>query len=351
MIDKEWISKHFHLPHSSNILSQLEIQTVDTDKICKYGIDYLDDQLSGIHNHELILLGAKSGAGKTTMVEHIIMHNLEANKKIAFFRLEGDNREFWKRQQHRHLVNQIKAAGIDYNLTYSGFVLNKIPNNMLKMWNKSVEHINNVCENLFIYNNEFPLNNFYLKDLMKWTADSGLDMIVIDHINYFDWCKGTKEWEEEKKAMKTLKESAERNGVPILIVSHVRKGNAQNYKIIPDEDDYHGSSDKNKIAVTSIMLGSYSAQYDELNKIYPTLIRIVKSRHGASTNLMGLKLFNGENHEYMKGYKTYNVFKFNDKSSEDSGLINDKLGFTWRGDSWIKIVGEKREEKAHWYQK
>ena len=86
-------------------------RSICAERVCKYGIGYLDQALGGIHKNELVVIGAWSGIGKTTLVEHIVAENSSKGKRVAFFRLEGDKEEFahiqtWKRIVELHYLEK-----------------------------------------------------------------------------------------------------------------------------------------------------------------------------------------------------------------------------------------------------
>ena len=322
----DFLGEYFSRAYEGNICSQGARLAVTDKSICTYGIDYLDDQLTAIHPNEIVLLGARSGVGKTTMVENIIIHNLDKGKKVAFFRLEGDAMEFYDRQQYQLVKDMMITNGHKPKFKFSEFRLGMTHDYTKRYEDMAVKNFGIAFQNLYIYNNKIAMNNKALKDILDYTAQSDIDLIVIDHIHYFDWEEGAKEFEEEKKAMKTLKKCAEQNGVPVIIVSHTRKSQGNFQKIVPDEDDYHGSSDKNKIAITSIMLGAHYEQYDEHNRIYATLIRVLKSRNGASPNLVGLKLYDGNMNRYIEGYKAITATSIGKKEVK---VVKDNLDYEW----------------------
>ena len=49
-------------------------------KICNYGIKFLDDVCCGIYNNELIIIGASTSVGKTTLA-NTFFYNIK-NQKI-----------------------------------------------------------------------------------------------------------------------------------------------------------------------------------------------------------------------------------------------------------------------------
>ena len=195
---KNFMDEYFSKAYMGNTEAQGERVLISEKNICTYGIDFLDAQLSGIHPNEIVLIGAKSGVGKTTMVEHIITHNLDNNKKVAFFRLEGDAMEFYDRQQYQFVKNIMKENGHNIDFKLADFRLGKTHEKTKKYEDMAIHHLGIAYQDLFLYNNKLPMNNGVLKHMMDYTADNHIDLIVIDHIHYFDWDQGTKEFEEEK---------------------------------------------------------------------------------------------------------------------------------------------------------
>ena len=63
-------------------------------KVGTFGIKYLDDELGGILRGDLVLIGAASGAGKSTIADIIASHNSKEGKHVTLISLEnfdGDN--------------------------------------------------------------------------------------------------------------------------------------------------------------------------------------------------------------------------------------------------------------------
>ena len=57
----------------------------DNTLCAKFGIKYLDDKLEGILQGDLILLGARSGAGKSTIADIIATHNAQNGGKCTSY--------------------------------------------------------------------------------------------------------------------------------------------------------------------------------------------------------------------------------------------------------------------------
>jgi len=60
-------------------------------KVANYGIECLDNRLKGIMACELILIGARSGAGKSTIANMIATNNLD--KRVVLISLESEEND------------------------------------------------------------------------------------------------------------------------------------------------------------------------------------------------------------------------------------------------------------------
>ena len=74
-----------------------------------YGIQFLDDILRGILPHDLILLGASTGAGKTEAAKQIAMHNALLGKRVHYFALEAEPKEIERRVKYALLVHHLRT--------------------------------------------------------------------------------------------------------------------------------------------------------------------------------------------------------------------------------------------------
>src|SRR5690348_4241502 len=87
-----------------------------------FGVKFLDDALGGIAQKDIVLLGAKTGIGKTTMASIIAESNAEKGRHVHYFALEAEDREIERRIKFRILsrlayqrsVSKFKQGRINY---------------------------------------------------------------------------------------------------------------------------------------------------------------------------------------------------------------------------------------------
>ncbi len=294
---------------------------INFSKLCNYGIKVLDDPLLAISKNELIVIGADSGMGKSTLVLDIARYNAKKGKKVALFYLEGGHIEAIQRMKWSDICElYYKERAMDefIDMDFRCWALNcgvDITTLSSRVYGEQKEFYK---DNLFLY----PISEgFKIEELLHSLLDFhkltdtkfgefkkegiyDLDLIIIDHLQYFSLDREDNEITEITKIIREVKKITDHHNIPVILVSHLRKKGKD--RGLPDQEDFYGSSNIPKIATTAITIAPYS-QEDNLNKnIYPTFFRIVKSRIGIRPNYAMLCNYNLN----MRGYeKEYKIFK------------------------------------------
>lgn len=276
----------------------------DNKIIGKYHNVYLDEYLLGITGTDFVLVGAETGAGKTEFAYNIAFENSK-ELKVHLFALEADkgeptnrklfqiiSREYWKKMNSG-------SGGKWIDLNYRNFITGNVDISEY-LEQAEQEYIKNYS-NLTIHyrEGEFNINTFVKK--IK-SIEESCDLIVIDHVDYFDLVLGENENSQVSEIMKTLRDVNQVYCKPIVLVSHLRKKSNRD-QISPAIEDFMGSSNKSKQVKTVILLGR---NYDE-DKIselrYASFISVPKSRISGSNN-MGCKMFfDAKKNKYEDLYK------------------------------------------------
>jgi hypothetical protein len=309
---------------------------IDFGKLCTYGIKPLDDALLAIAKNELIVIAAGSGYGKTELSLHISRINALKGKKVAHYNLEGGYREAIQRMKWREMVDiyfqKYSKEGIE--LDYRAWVLNKERNPIfLKL---EAEVYNNLKDklgdNLYLYDNPGGLNcKTFCESLVRLEGLSadlkldsdlrrnfkgivGLDLIVIDHLHYFSLDKDENEIAEITEILKSVKMITEEMQIPVILVAHLRK--LQRGHGIPDKEDIYGTGNIHKIANTCIILAPDHDKDDPARGIYPTYMRIAKSRQGLRPNLLISADFDIHSRKYSDRYDLFKCGPLGDPHTE-----------------------------------
>jgi|SRR5579859_8024471 len=287
------------------IIEEEDERIAQSTQLMSYGVKFLDDALGAIIPNDLIVLGAKTGAGKTSLAQSIALH-VAQKYPVHYFALEAENFEIERRIKYGMVS---KAYHDRYPgaqpLSYKRWRMNQAPDAA-----KAIEHELNPeykekVKNLkTFYRTSNAFDEAVLEQsLMRIVKETKL--IIIDHLHYID-VMGNDENAGYKSITKTIRDIALKYNVPIILIAHLRKtqGGARFSPLIPSIEDFHGTSDITKIATACIMLGP---AYDEVGPrsfTWPTYVGIVKSRmEGSVTRFTSLCYFDYSSMSYLDQYK------------------------------------------------
>ena len=277
-------------------------------KYLNFGISYLDDSIGGVGQSDLIILGAYSGQGKTEIAVDIALRSCLTGKNVYFYALEAhnfeiENRIIYKLAAKKYFDNVTKIFR-KYNVNYSAYMRNKIDIDFdLYVREAIIESERLYKDKLFIKyrgNSDFNIENFR-NDLMA--IDLNADLIIIDHLHYFDFDE-TKEYAEINKIIKAIRDIVLLCEIPIILIAHLKKPDRKLNKVCPSLDDIHGSSNIYKIATNVIFIAK--TEIIDAADIYKfgTFIRVVKSRQtGALDNYLGCVFYDIQTNAYEEKYK------------------------------------------------
>lgn len=300
--------------------AQEDIRETTLDTICKYHIPFLDDALLGIFKSELVIIGADTGVGKTQIANDLAYHNAALKKHVYLFSLEGDKFEVGKREWYKRTVKLCMDDGrVDLNLSYRAFVTNMEP----EMWKyrDAAKHdlIEDYKKYIHVYKRLKPLDvDLLTEQLEKSSGDASL--AVIDHLHYFEFMSAN-EYSEITELLKKIRELLTTCRIPVVLISHLRKKDKT--RMLPTNDDFHGSSNIPKQADTCIMLSKMQASFendkegeseflaDQIRRgVYPTAVQVTKSRHERPSSVVGVMDYDLNTRRYSETYKLYAVGQY-----------------------------------------
>jgi replicative DNA helicase len=309
-------------PTDEAALSAEERNAKELGAYLPFGVKFLDDAMIGISKGDLVLIGGRSGGGKTELATHIAMENALSGKRVYFFALEAEKNEIADRIKYKILSKAYfeqkhsRQAHIAYDRWKAGLLAREfepyvpLANDMLKK-----------LSNLFVrYGEENYTIEQYDRDIVE-IKDSA-DLIIIDHLHYFDLDE-TQANAELKAIMKRIKFLAIQYQTPVVLVAHIRKQDKRFSNLVPEQEDFHGSSDVIKIATKAITIASahnrknYRAGPEvndkptleeiKMDEGFASYVKIVKNRRNGSvcaptalltylpeTNSYGKRYFVGE---------------------------------------------------------
>lgn len=298
---------------------------IDFSKLCTWGIKSLDDSLLALAPEEVIIVGASSGSGKTELLNITAEQNALKGKKIAIYPLEDGSRGYISRMKWRSICNKYyeKYSGLGIDLDYRTWSLNKDIDPVLRKIESEVyEQYNDVIgKNLFFYDGEEGLTcdkfckslanleglrgDFKINKNIRMNAEklNGIDLIIIDHLHYFSLNKDEKEIQEITEIMQTVKKISKELNIPIILAAHLKK--IQRGHGVPDKEDIYGTGNIHKVANTCLILHPDYENDNVAEGLYPTYIRIVKSRQGMKPNLLLRSSFDITTRKYEDYYSLH----------------------------------------------
>jgi replicative DNA helicase len=286
----------------------------------KFGVPYLDDALGGILKNDLLLIGAKTGRGKTALAAQMAQDMARRGKNVVFYALEADKWEIHTRMLYRemgrlffeHLAKE--AKGIQFP-RYREFICAGADPDWLPLENAAQEklHMDTLSLRIVYKGGNFGAAQF-AKELEAHKAD-GTDVVIVDHLHYFDLDEKS-ETEGLKKAVHAVRNAALFNSTPIILLGHLRKSDRRSERSTPHLEDFHGHSDIVKVATTVLLLSPVpekeGATSDEKSS-FRTYFHIAKARTAAEvTPFVAIHSFSLARNQYSREYQLCRDFPFKD---------------------------------------
>jgi len=294
----------------------------EAGSVLTYGVQYLDDATSGIASHDLVLLGAKTGVGKTALATICALANARAGKRVYFFALEAERREIERRMKWTHISELYFARTHPYDrvpIRYIDWRNGKLER-VVGSLEKDAEALTlEATKNLFTF---YRTNSFADGDFGKHVASvrEAADLVVLDHFHYLD-SDDREQNRAHEVAAKGIRDTGLMAGVPVLMVAHTRKTDRRTEGIVPQLDDFMGSSHLSKVVTMAVMLAPAYAVPSADKHIWPTFIHVPKLRGDSSVSrYVGLVGFDARTNSYRPKYQ---VGRFADSGAKFVELAPD----------------------------
>ena len=279
-----------------------------------YGIEYLDKALLGITYHDLVLVGAPTGSGKTNFIANLALANVRKGKRVHLMALEAHEGEVEDRLFYSAIAQEFyrdPERPKNIHLRYVDWCQGNL-DHLLDKYKKSVLMELGRLEKFKTF---YRGDSFDVEALKQnaFAIAHETDLIIVDHVHYFDY-RDDNENRALKEIVKSVREINQIIEKPIILVAHLRKKPNKNSPLVADNDEFMGSSDLTKIATTIISLG----RGEMLSKgRSETFLRISKSRVAGEVIFYVAKLlFNLKTNTYDKAFKLGKLVKMGTQFEE-----------------------------------
>ena len=255
-------------------------------RLLPFNVKFLDDALGGILPNDLIILGARTGAGKTALGSLIAQENAKRKRRITYIALEAEDREIERRMKYRALVDMFYASGASWGrdrLNYRDWYLGRL-DDVLGV--NDEEATNRLVAEYATLSTYYRGESFDLAELEKLflSVQDQADLIVLDHLHYVD-SDDTNENRAFKVIVKRIRDVSLGMGVPVLLIAHLRKRErGKGAPLMPDLEDFMGTSDIVKIATKVILLAPSPRGENEAAHLWGTFMAIPKDRMDGTTS-------------------------------------------------------------------
>lgn len=273
-----------------------------------FGVSYLDDALLGILPNDLMLIGARTGRGKTELATTLAYHAASQERQVVFFALEADRWEIHRRMKYRRLLQLYhehyadKAKSFQFPRYREWLMQGHYPE-WDSLEREAERQMAAASRNLrIVYKGERYTAQDFVRDVEAMSAEA--DLFIVDHLHYFDLL-GSSESEGLKQAAHAVRNAALFHSKPVILLAHLRKGERNSGKSLPELDDFHGHSDIVKVATLVLLLSPVPAEKVEANRLgaYPTYFHIAKARSAAEvTPYVGVHGFEFKANGYSERY-------------------------------------------------
>ena len=289
-------------PSSERIAGERDARIANAMSILSFGISYLDQALGGLTRSDLVLVGAKSGVGKTALVTSMALANCADGRRVHYFALEAEEREIERRMKFQIVSDLYHQSRMQHRpIRFQDWYNGLLDDELRPYEDEADERLEAAVANLHTY---YRNDSFTSEDFREQfdAITPHTDLVILDHFHYID-ADDKDENKAAKQTVKQIRDCVLRAQKPVVIVAHVRKADRRNETLLPTLDDFHGSSDLPKIATKAVMIApAYDVPPPEPH-LWPTYIQAAKCRTDMSvTRYTALMNYNTRRNSYGETY-------------------------------------------------
>lgn len=298
---------------AERIVGERDRRLANAQRTLSFGVSFLDASLGGIFPNDLVLIGAKTGVGKTQLAMCIAMANAAKGRRVHYFALEAEQDEIERRIKFALIsdIARVEAPSLFQRMHYLDWYSAQVDHEARRLEVRADEEFKRRWATLHTL---YRSRDFYGEDFVRaaMAVQDQTDLVILDHLHYVDTAD-TNENRGYKDIVKQVRNAALMMGKPVILLAHLRKSDRRSEILVPDIEDFHGTSDVAKISTKALILAPAKDQPASPGK-WPTYFSPVKCRvDGSRTRYVGLTDFDSRSGRYdadfILGRITSNAFE------------------------------------------
>lgn len=286
------------------LIGERDRRAEQAGRALNYYHPFLDDLLRAILQHDLILLTAPTGLGKTDLALSIAVANALKEVRVGYFALEAEVVELEQRTKFGLISGEGYRRNIDRRgeLNYADWLLHRCEDIVGPLDEWADDYIAKNLSTLWTYYRGQQFGAEQLRQQIE-SFHQHVDLLVIDHLHYIDTDDDQDEHRSIAQLVKVIRDVSLRVGKPVIVVAHLRKRDARAKQLVPSLEDIHGSSNIVKICTQVITLSPASSVVDAPKWwLAPTFMSVLKDRRAGAPPFVALTMFDKRTRRYEDTY-------------------------------------------------
>lgn len=274
-------------------------------------VGFLDDMMLGVLETDLVVLGAPTGAGKTTLASVFAESCAAAGARVAYFALEAHDSEIEQRMLYRRMAKRVwqlaregaMPHALAQQFTYAMWCHGRVDEIVERVAPDAIADLRRCIGDRL--QTLYRSGDFGHEDLANGLRRlrGHADLVIVDHLHFLD---ATEEELDENRHMrrtvKAISDAIVDAGTPVVAVAHLRKQDIRSKRIVPHIAEFHGSSEVTKIATRVVTLAP-AYRDTHVPGIAPTYMRVSKDRIDGAKNVVAVCDFDLRQANYRAQYE------------------------------------------------
>jgi replicative DNA helicase len=259
----------------------------------------------GLLETDLVVLGAPTGAGKTTLAAIFAQHASEAGARVHYFALEAHRNEIEMRMLFRIMSRLAwqRCVGDQQALeafTYRRWCHGLCESVVTQVEAEALAELRRKTRTMATFYRSGKFNTDRLVEQMHRVRGES-DLIILDHLHFLDDGQDD-EIRAMSRTVKTVSDAIQDARTPVIAIAHLRKMDVKSKRVVPHIAEFHGSSDITKVATMVITLAPVDRP-----RLVPwvadTYMHVSKDRLEGEQNLTAILGFDMRSNSYERGYE------------------------------------------------